>query len=54
MGSQKVDELDEAMNQHRSNPTPESAANMRNKLDAVQQDKHAMQSINGTHRRQCG
>lgn len=47
MGSSKVDDLEEAMNQHRSNPTPESAANMRSKLDAVQQDKHAMQALNG-------
>jgi uncharacterized RDD family membrane protein YckC len=47
MGSKKVDQLEDAMNQHRNNPTPESAAKVRDKLDAVQQDKHAMQSLNG-------
>ncbi len=47
MGSKKVDQLEEAMNQHRNNPTPESAADVRKALDAVQQDKHAMQSLNG-------
>jgi uncharacterized RDD family membrane protein YckC len=45
-GSQKVDDLDEAMKQHRADPSAENAANLRNKLDAVQQDKHAMQSMN--------
>ncbi|MFO1483759.1 MAG: RDD family protein [Verrucomicrobiaceae bacterium] len=47
MGNQKVDDLEEAMKQHRENPTPESAAKVRDKLDAVQQDKHAMQAMNG-------
>ncbi|MCB1278659.1 RDD family protein [Prosthecobacter sp.] len=47
MGNQKVDDLEQAMKQHRDNPTPESAAKVRDKLDAVQQDKHAMQAMNG-------
>jgi len=46
-GAQKVNDLEEAMNKHRENPTPESAADVRQKLDAVQQDKHAMQDMNG-------
>lgn len=45
-GGQKVDDLEEAMKQHRADPSAENAANLRNKLDAVQQDKHAMQSMN--------
>lgn len=47
MGNQKVNDLEDAMNQHRNNPTPESAAKVREKLDTVQQDKHAMQAMNG-------
>ncbi|WP_395715648.1 RDD family protein [Prosthecobacter sp.] len=46
MGHKKVNELEEAMGKHRENPTPESMADLRKKLDAVQQDKRAMQALN--------
>jgi uncharacterized RDD family membrane protein YckC len=46
MGHKKVNELEEAMGKHRENPTPESMADLRKKLDTVQQDKHAMQALN--------
>lgn len=46
-GAQKVSELDEAIEYKRNNPdAPDADARMRDAVDEVQQDKHAMHDLN--------
>jgi len=46
-GKQKVDRLNDAIENHRNNPdSPQAKKDLQDAVDAVQQDKHAMQDMN--------
>lgn len=46
-GADKVDELKQALEHRRANPGEAAEARVRDAVDAVQQDKHAMHQLNG-------
>lgn len=46
-GAEKVDDLQQALENRRANPGAEADARVRDAVDAVQQDKHAMHQLNG-------
>ncbi len=46
-GAAKVDELKDALENRRNNPGPEAEARVRDAVDNVQADKHAMHDLNG-------
>lgn len=46
-GAAKVDELKDALENRRNNPGPEADARVRDAVDEVQADKHAMHDLNG-------